>query len=75
MLANLKINTVKRLKNSALNNPVVQITRQHPCRLKIQNDTKQDIMSDAEIFAAVTVNEKMSENEEDVNVEDTLQTP
>ncbi|GFV39924.1 hypothetical protein TNCV_1808361 [Trichonephila clavipes] len=32
-------------------------------------------MPDSEIIAAVTVNEKMTENDEDVNVEDTLQTP
>ncbi|GFS49703.1 hypothetical protein TNCV_4344171 [Trichonephila clavipes] len=42
-----------------------------PCRC----DTEQDIMSDAEIIVAATVDEKMSENDEDINVEDTVQTP
>ncbi|GFV70222.1 hypothetical protein TNCV_843411 [Trichonephila clavipes] len=32
-------------------------------------------MSDVEIIAAVTYDEKMSENDEDVNFEDTVQTP
>ncbi|XP_023231971.1 jerky protein homolog-like [Centruroides sculpturatus] len=41
-----------------------------------QNDTDQNIMSNAEIIAAVTVNEKMLENNEDVDVEDsTVQAP
>ncbi|GFX76742.1 hypothetical protein TNCV_664491 [Trichonephila clavipes] len=30
-------------------------------------------MSDAEIITAVTINEKMPENDEDVNAEDTIQ--
>ncbi|GFT97264.1 hypothetical protein TNCV_5009051 [Trichonephila clavipes] len=38
-----------------------------------QNDTEQGIMYDAESIAAVTVDEKMAENDEDANVEVTVQ--
>lgn len=41
-----------------------------------QNDTEEDIMNDAEIIAAVIVNEQMPENDEDIDDEDiTVQTP
>ncbi|GFW74913.1 putative DD41D transposase [Trichonephila clavipes] len=40
-----------------------------------QNDTEQDIMPETEITAAFTIIEKMPENNEDVNTEDTKQAP
>ncbi|GFS47286.1 hypothetical protein TNCV_4862611 [Trichonephila clavipes] len=51
-------------QNSILDNPTVLISRQHSCTV-----------SDAEIIAVSTIIEKMPENNEDVNVEDTIQTP
>ncbi|GFT14435.1 hypothetical protein TNCV_4004111 [Trichonephila clavipes] len=51
------------------------MTRPQPYRLKIQNNTEQDIMPDAKIIAAVTFDVTLPENDEDVNFEDTLQTP
>ncbi|GFR09827.1 jerky protein homolog-like [Trichonephila clavata] len=40
-----------------------------------QNDNEQDIMSDAEIIASVSVNDEISENDADIKVEDPVQTP
>ncbi|XP_035204403.1 complement C4-B-like [Stegodyphus dumicola] len=42
----------------------------------LQDDTEQDILSNAEIIAAITVNEEMSEKDEDIDIEDsTMQVP
>lgn len=38
----------------------------------LQNDTEQDIMFDAEMIAAITVNEELPENDEDVDIEDSI---
>ncbi|GFX86233.1 uncharacterized protein TNCV_2561151 [Trichonephila clavipes] len=44
-------------------------------QLSYMNNTKQDIMPDEETIAAVTVNKKMLENGEDINIEDAAETP
>ncbi|GFX95304.1 hypothetical protein TNCV_848941 [Trichonephila clavipes] len=64
----------KTVESRKLGTRSTRLTLPPPHRLKIPSDTGQDILSEAEIIAAVTVNEKMSENDKDVNAEDTLQT-
>ncbi|GFX57966.1 hypothetical protein TNCV_3069331 [Trichonephila clavipes] len=52
-----------------------QIEKNTPLADPVQNDTERDIMSNAEIITAVTVDEKTLENEEDVNAKNIVQIP
>ncbi|GFU41457.1 hypothetical protein TNCV_4586051 [Trichonephila clavipes] len=75
----------KSPKNLALDNLAIRIARPHPCSSKTptcrpfsrgsQNDTEQDIISDAEIIVAVSLNEKIPGNDKGVKAVDTVKTP